>query len=95
MTPEERDRLTKLETIVEGMRVEQAAAEKENDTRFKAIDAKLDVLIATMNTGKGAWKAVALMGTVILALVSLGAWVYDHLPAITHAAQSQLSEPKP
>ncbi len=67
MTPEERDRLAKLEVKVAGITGELAS-----------ISSKLDQLIAAANMGKGAWWAVLRLGGLLVVAGSACGWVIGH-----------------
>lgn len=73
MTPEERDRLARLEVKVEGV-----------EAWLKSIDEKQDELIDIANRGKGALRIILLLGGTLAALTAAGAWVVDHLPKGWH-----------
>ena len=66
MSPEERDRLVRLEERFD-------AQQKQLD----AIDGKLDSLMAAANMGKGAWWLIIRIGAVLTTLVGVGAWAFD------------------
>lgn len=68
MTPDERDRLARLEAIT-----------ANQDARLDKIDAKLDQLLAAANMGKGAWWAILKVGGFITMLIAAAAWVWRHL----------------
>jgi hypothetical protein len=67
MTPEERDRLARLEEKVAGITGELAS-----------ISGKLDQLIAAANMGKGAWWAVLRLGGLLVVTGSACGWVLGH-----------------
>ena len=68
MTPDERDRLSKLEQTV--------AIQQE---WLRSMDHKLDELIAAANMGKGAWWFMMKIGGLIIVLGAGMAWLADHL----------------
>jgi hypothetical protein len=68
MTPEERDRLAKVEEKVKGM-----------DEWLREIAGKLDKLVAVANMGKGAWWAVLKLGGLLTLAAGTVAWLYDHV----------------
>jgi len=67
MTPEERDRLARVEE-----RVATIAGELAD------ISGKLDRLIAAANMGKGAWWAVLRLGGLLVALGGALGWMSQH-----------------
>lgn len=54
------------------------ALEQRIDGRLAAIEGKIDQLTAVLNLGRGGWKALAVVGTLIIALATLTGWVVDH-----------------
>lgn len=66
MTPDERDRLTRLETEVAGMK-----------QWLQSIDGKQDELLAAANMGKGAWWIILRIGGVLVVLGGAAAWLID------------------
>ena len=66
MTPEERDRLTRLETQV-----------SSQEKLLEAIDGKVDQLIAVSNMGKGAWFLLLKIGGVVAAATAAAAWAFE------------------
>ena len=66
MTPEERDRLVRVETIV-----------GEHSKHLAAANEKLDRLVAAANMGKGAWWLLLKIGAVLVALATAGAWIVN------------------
>lgn len=66
MTPEERDRLTRLETEHKGLKA-----------WMESIDSKVDQLIAVSNMGKGAWFFLLKVGGVLAAVATGTAWIYE------------------
>lgn len=66
MTPDERDRLVRLEAESEG-----------NRKWLESIDRKVDQLIAVSNMGKGAWILLLKIGGVLAALAGAVAWVLE------------------
>lgn len=71
MTPEERDRLVKLEVEMEQIK-----------TQLDAMSAKLDMLVEAATMGRGAWWLLLKVGAVAGAVVAGTAWVLDHLPKV-------------
>lgn len=69
MSPDERDRLTKVETVVEMQRMQ-----------LNSMNQKLDQLIAAANMGKGAWWLILRIGAVVAALAAGIAWIFDRIP---------------
>ena len=66
MTPDERDRLARLETKVEGM-----------EKWLQSIDGKQDELLQAAHMGKGAWLAILKIGGVMVILAGAVAWIVD------------------
>jgi hypothetical protein len=54
---------------IKGIREQQAAHAKDTRDRFDHIDAKLEVLVATLNKGKGAYAVLFLISGLIGAAV--------------------------
>lgn len=71
MSPEERDRLTRVEASAETLR--------EDMTELKA-DVKS--ILATLNQAKGGWKTLMAVGTVGGALGSIATWAISHIPFV-------------
>ena len=69
MTPDERDRLARLEQHVEGL-----------DAWMKSIDAKLDEVRQAAHVGAGAWAVVIRLGAIVVVLTAAFAWLFDRLP---------------
>lgn len=46
---------------------------------LRSIDQKLDEVMAAMNMGKGAWKAILMVGGAITAVIAALAWIADKL----------------
>ena len=67
MTPEERDRLARVEERVANISGE-----------LTDISEKLDRLIAAANMGKGAWWAVLRLGGFLVVLGSALGWLSQH-----------------
>ncbi|HZS84245.1 MAG TPA: hypothetical protein VFA50_15330 [Stellaceae bacterium] len=67
MTPEERDRLARVEERVANIGADLAE-----------ISDKLDRLIAAANMGRGAWWAVLRLGGILIVLGGAFGWVTDH-----------------
>ena len=68
MTPEERDRLTAVETRVETIQI-----------WLKSIDHKLDELVAAANMGRGAWWIIMKIGGLLVVCGAGIAWLVDKL----------------
>ncbi|MFO1080868.1 MAG: hypothetical protein U1E23_09610 [Reyranellaceae bacterium] len=68
MTPDERDRLAKLEQKVEGL-----------DAWMRSIDGKLDDVRQAAHMGRGALALALRIGAVIVAVCAAGAWVFDRI----------------
>lgn len=71
MTDELRERVVRLETRQEIMDKRQTAFETK-------VFEKLDNIESLLSMGKGGWKAVGIMGSVLIAVASAAAWIYDH-----------------
>jgi hypothetical protein len=69
MTPEERDRLTRLEQRVEGL-----------DAWMKSINTKLDELRTAAHMGAGAWWIILRLGAVLVSITAVLAWLFDRWP---------------
>jgi hypothetical protein len=69
MSPDERERLVRLE---EQMR--------ETRANVASMDGKLDQLLEAAAMGKGAWWLLLKVGGVLVLLVGAGAWLVDHFP---------------
>lgn len=69
MSPDERDRLTKVETVVEMQRMQ-----------LNSMNQKLDQLIAAANMGKGAWWLILRIGAVVATIAGFFAWIFDKIP---------------
>jgi len=68
MTPDERDRLAKVETRMDGI-----------EAWLREIHADQKKMLAAMNMGKGAWwAAVKICGLLVMAAGAL-AWLYDRV----------------
>jgi len=75
MTPDERDRLTRLESSVEQL--------KKNDehleARIERMDGKLDRLLTAAAMGKGAWWMIMKVGGVLTLIVGVAVWLYERV----------------
>jgi hypothetical protein len=69
MTPDERDRLAKLEQKVTSL-----------EDWLRSIHGELKELNKAAHMGKGAWWLILRIGAVLLALGTAGAWVFDRWP---------------
>jgi len=69
MTPEERDRLARLEQRVEGL-----------DAWMKSINSKLDELRTAAHMGAGAWWIILRLGAVLVSIAAAFAWLLDRWP---------------
>ena len=67
VTPEERDRLAKLEERVRGL-----------DETMTGMDEKLDQLIAAANMGRGAWWMILRLGGLMVVMGGAVGWAADH-----------------
>lgn len=68
MTPDERDRLARLEQKVAGL-----------DDWLRSIHSDIKELNKAAHMGKGAWWLIIRIGAVLAAFAGAGAWVIDHL----------------
>lgn len=68
MTPDERDRLTRLEVEVEQL-----------TDRLKNMDGKLDQLVTAASMGKGAWWIIIKLGGVLAFISYVVIQVYDRV----------------
>src|SRR5690606_34977785 len=66
MTPEERDRLAKVEAEVKGIK-----------DWLREIHADQKKMLAAMNMGEGAWKATLKIGGLLVLAAGALAWVFD------------------
>jgi len=69
MSPEERDRLTRLEVKVE-----------TQEQKLGAMDTKLDQLLEAAAMGKGAWWIMLKIGGIGVLILGGVAWLWDHVP---------------
>ena len=67
-SPEEDRRITRLEVRLEQLSLEMAVNSN-----------KLDQLITAANMGRGAWGLMLRMGTVMVAVAAVVAWVVDRV----------------
>jgi hypothetical protein len=67
VTPEERDRLAKVEIEVRML-----------SGSLGEMNRKLDQLIAAANMGKGAWWLLLRLGGILVVLAAAAAWIVDH-----------------
>jgi hypothetical protein len=75
VTPEERERLLRLEINFANMVM---SSEKLAD-KVDGLDAKMDTLLEAANMGKGAWLLLLKLGAVIAAVAAAVAWVVDRV----------------
>lgn len=68
MTPEERERLARLETNYQHI-----------SGKVDTMDGKLDQILTAAAMGKGAWWALLRFGGVLTLALGAGAWAYEHL----------------
>lgn len=68
MSPEERDRLTRLEVKVE-----------TQEQKLGAMDTKLDQLLEAAAMGKGAWWIMLKIGGIGVLILGGIAWLWDHV----------------
>lgn len=73
MTPEERDRLAKVETKVEGL-----------DDWLRSIDAKLEELRVAAHMGQGAWLLLLKLGGMIVVIGGAATWLFDRFGGGRH-----------
>lgn len=71
MSPDERDRLTKVE--------QQFADLKEDVSK---MDGKIDELLKTAHMGRGAWMFLLRLGAIVVALAAAASWAWDHIVAM-------------
>lgn len=69
MTPDERDRLARLEEKVAGI-----------DDWLRSIHAEIRELNKAAHMGSGAWWLMLRLGAVLVALAAAGAWMFDRWP---------------
>lgn len=69
MTPEERDRLVKVETKLESM-----------DDWLRTIATDVGDIKKAAHMGSGAWWLLLRIGAVLAAIAAAFAWVFDRLP---------------
>lgn len=69
MTPDERDRLARLE-----------AEHRTLKEWTESIDKKVDRLLEAASMGKGAWWAMLRVGGLMVLVATAGAWIFDHFP---------------
>lgn len=55
------------------------ALEIEVKDRLKGIETKIDALMQTLAAGRGGWRAVMIMGSIVLTLAGAIAWAFDHI----------------
>jgi hypothetical protein len=75
MTPDERDRLLRLEVNAANT---EKSVERMSD-KVDGLDSKIDDLLKAAHMGKGAWWLMLRMGAVIVAIGTAGAWIFDKL----------------
>ena len=68
MTPEERDRLTRLEVEVEQQR-----------QQIGSMDTKLDRLLDAAAMGRGAWWIILKLGGLLVLIATGAAYAYDYV----------------
>lgn len=68
MTPDERDRLTKIEVRVDLLEKDVQSMSKSMKENFKLTNDKLDKIADLISASKGAWKALAIVGSVLTVL---------------------------
>jgi len=69
MTPEERDRLAKVEQKLESQ-----------DDWLRSIARDVGEIKEAAHMGRGAWLFLLRLGAVLTALAAAGAWIFDRLP---------------
>ncbi len=69
MTPDERDRLARLEEKVAGI-----------DDWLRSIHAEIRELNKAAHMGSGAWWLMLRLGAVLVTLGAAGAWMFDRWP---------------
>lgn len=69
MTPEERDRLVKVETKLESM-----------DDWLRTIASDVGEIKKAAHMGSGAWWLLLRIGAVMVVIAGAFAWIFDRLP---------------
>ena len=69
MTPEERDRLAKVETKVESQ-----------DDWLRSIAKDVSEIKEAAHMGRGAWLFLLRLGAVLTAMAAAAAWIFDRIP---------------
>lgn len=77
MTPEERDRLRTIEVRMEILEKDFQEMLKKVQENFFETNKKLDNIAQLVSAGRGAWKAIAVMATVLAVIGSFVAWVFS------------------
>jgi hypothetical protein len=54
--------------------------EERIERRLATIEQKIDQLTAALNLGRGGWKALAIVSTLMASALDATAWLFDHLP---------------
>ena len=73
MSPEERDRLLRLELNAEN----QAMSVDRISDKVDRLDGKVDDLLKAAHMGQGAWWLMLRVGAVITAVISAAVWIFD------------------
>lgn len=74
MTPDERDRLVRLEVRLAQL-TEQLGTFM---TLLSENSKKLDELFGNLQMGRGMWIILIKLGAIVTALAAAAAWMYDH-----------------
>lgn len=75
MTPDERDRLTRLEAAKDATDAELA----EVKARLSSMDAKLDELLMAKNMGQGALWLLLKIGALATGAIAVATWIGQHV----------------
>jgi hypothetical protein len=73
MTPDERDRLLRLEVNAANT---EKSVERMSD-KVDGLDAKMDDLLRAAHMGQGAWWLILRIGAVLTAVGTAGAFIYE------------------
>lgn len=76
MTPDERDRLLRLELNAEN----QGFAIDRVSDKVDGLGDKVDALLKAAHMGQGAWWLLLRIGAVLAALIAAAAWLIDKIP---------------
>jgi hypothetical protein len=73
MTPEERDRLLRLEVNA----ANQEKSVERMSIKVDVLDGKMDDLLRAAHMGQGAWWLILRIGAVLAAVGTAGAFIYE------------------